>query len=190
GRCNRPRGRALIVPRGGPDEEPTGMSDDIVEMIHEDGLPGHESELEPKPAWQPLHPGAGRLDGKVAIVTGGDSGIGRAVAALFAREGADVAIVYLLEGDDAKETARIVEAEGRRALALRADIGSRKMCERVVADVIDTFGRLDILVNNAGEQHADKDIRDITDQQLERTFQTNVFGMFYMVQAALPHLGE
>jgi len=166
------------------------MSDDIAEMIHEDGLPGHESELEPKPEWRPRYRGAGRLEGKVALVTGGDSGIGRAVAALFAREGADVAIVYLLEGDDAEETVRIVEGEGRRALALRADIGSRKMCQRVVADVIEQLGRLDILVNNAGEQHSDADIRDITDEQLARTFQTNVYGMFYMVQAALPHLGE
>jgi NAD(P)-dependent dehydrogenase (short-subunit alcohol dehydrogenase family) len=166
------------------------MSDDIAEMIHEDGLPGHESELEPKPEWRPRYRGAGRLEGKVALVTGGDSGIGRAVAALFAREGADVAIVYLLEGDDAEETVRIVEGEGRRALALRADIGSRKMCQRVVADVIEQLGRLDILVNNAGEQHSDADIRDITDEQLARTFQTNVYGMFHMVQAALPHLGE
>ena len=166
------------------------MSTDIVEMVHEDGLPGHESALEPKPEWQPRYPGSGRLEGKVAIVTGGDSGIGRAVAALFAREGADVAIVYLTEGDDAAETKRIIEAEGRRALAIPADVGSRKMAERIVADVVGAFGRLDILVNNAGEQHPDKDIGDITEQQLQRTFQTNIFGMFYMVQAALPHLGE
>ncbi|GAA4811147.1 SDR family oxidoreductase [Sphingosinicella ginsenosidimutans] len=166
------------------------MSTNIVEMVHEDGLPGHESELEPKPEWQPRYPGSGRLEGKVAIVTGGDSGIGRAVAALFAREGADVAIVYLTEGDDAAETKRIIEAEGRRALAIPADVGSRKMAERIVADVVGAFGRLDILVNNAGEQHPDKDIGDITEQQLQRTFQTNIFGMFYMVQAALPHLGE
>ena len=167
------------------------MSDtDIVEMIHEDALPGHESTLEPKPEWQPRYPGSARLAGKVAIVTGGDSGIGRAVAALFAREGADVAIVYLTEGDDAAETKRIVEAEGRRALAITADIGSKKMCERVVAETVAAFGRLDILVNNAGEQHPDKDIRDITEQQLQRTFQTNIFGTFYMVQAALDHLGE
>ena len=166
------------------------MSTDIVEMVHEDGLPGHESALEPKPEWQPRYPGSGRLEGKVAIVTGGDSGIGRAVAALFAREGADVAIVYLTEGDDAAETKRIIEAEGRRARAIPADVGSRKMAERIVADVVGAFGRLDILVNNAGEQHPDKDIGDITEQQLQRTFQTNIFGMFYMVQAALPHLGE
>ena len=161
---------------------------DTVEMIHEDALPGHESELEPKPEWQPRYPGSGRLSGKVAIVTGADSGIGRAVAALYAREGADIAIVYLLEHDDAEETKRIVEAEGRRAITIAADVGSKKMCDRVVEQTVEAFGRLDVLVNNAGEQHPDKDIRDITEQQLQRTFQTNIFGMFYMVQAALPHL--
>jgi len=163
---------------------------DTVEMIHEDALPGHESTLDPKPEWQPRYPGSGRLAGKVAIVTGADSGIGRAVAALYAREGADVAIVYLLEHDDAAETKRIVEAEGRRAIAIAADVGSKAACEDAVAQTIDALGRLDILVNNAGEQHPDADIRDITEQQLQRTFQTNIFGMFYMVQAALPHLGE
>ncbi|MGK6318989.1 SDR family oxidoreductase [Sphingomonas sp. DT-204] len=161
---------------------------DTVEMIHEDALPGHESALEPKPDWQPRYPGSGRLQGQVAIVTGADSGIGRAVAALFAREGADIAIVYLCETEDALETKRIVESEGRRAITLTADVGSKKMCERVVAETIDAFGRLDVLVNNAGEQHPDQDITDITEEQLRRTFQTNIFGMFFMVQAALPHL--
>lgn len=159
-----------------------------VEMVHEDALPGHESQLEPKPEWRPRYPGSGRLAGKVAIVTGGDSGIGRAVCALFAREGADVAIVYLLEDDDADETRRIVEAEGRRALLCKADVGSRKMCDRVVADTIDAFGRIDILVNNAGEQHPDENIEDITEEQLRRTFQTNIFAMFFLTQAARPHL--
>lgn len=159
-----------------------------VEMVHEDALPGHESELEPKPEWRPRYPGSGRLAGKVAIVTGGDSGIGRAVCALFAREGADVAIVYLLEEDDAEETRRIVEAEGRRALLCKADVGSRKMCDRVVADTILAFGRIDILVNNAGEQHPDENIGDITEEQLRRTFQTNIFAMFFLTQAARPHL--
>lgn len=158
------------------------------EMIHEDPLPGHESGLEPKPEWQPRYPGSGRLQDKVAIITGADSGIGRAVAALFAREGADIAIVYLLEDDDAAETQRIVEAEGRRAITIKADVGSRKMCDRIVEQTIEAFGRLDILVNNAGEQHPDKEITDITEEQLRRTFQTNIFGMFFMVQAARPHL--
>jgi NAD(P)-dependent dehydrogenase (short-subunit alcohol dehydrogenase family) len=163
---------------------------DTEEMIHEDALPGHESELEPKPEWQPRYPGSGRLTNQVAMVTGADSGIGRAVAALFAREGADIAIVYLLEDDDAAETKRIVEAEGRRAITIRADVGSKKMCERAVEETIAAFGRLDVLVNNAGEQHPDKDIRDITEEQLRRTFQTNIFGMFFLVQAARPHLKE
>ncbi|AHE52443.1 SDR family oxidoreductase [Sphingomonas sanxanigenens] len=161
---------------------------DTDEMIHEDALPGHESRLEPKPEWQPRYPGSGRLAGKVAIVTGADSGIGRAVAALYAREGADIAIVYLLEDDDAAETKRIVESEGRKAITIRGDIGEKRFSETVVAKTIEAFGRIDILVNNAGEQHPDKDIRDITEEQLRRTFQTNIFGMFFLVQAARPHL--
>jgi NAD(P)-dependent dehydrogenase (short-subunit alcohol dehydrogenase family) len=163
---------------------------DTIEMIHEDALPGHESALERKPQWQPRYPGSGRLEGKVAIVTGADSGIGRAVAALYAREGADVAILYLCEHDDAEETARIVRDEGRRALTIAGDIGDKAFCESAVAQVIAEFGKLDVLVNNAGEQHPDKDITDITEAQLKRTFQTNIFGMFYMVQAASPHLKE
>ncbi|WP_031343197.1 glucose 1-dehydrogenase [Novosphingobium lindaniclasticum] len=158
------------------------------DMIHEDPLPGHESELEPKPEWQPRYLGSGRLQDKVAVVTGADSGIGRAVAALFAREGADVAIMYLLEDDDAAETKRIVEAEGRRAITIRADIRSPDACELAVRQTLETFGRIDVLINNAGEQHPDKDITDITEEQLRRTFQTNIFGMFFMTQAARPHL--
>ena len=165
------------------------MSDtETVPMIHEDALPGHESELEPKPEWQPRYPGSGRLKGKVAIITGADSGIGRAVAALYAREGANVAIAYLCEHDDAEETRRIVESEGAQAIVFAGDIGDKSVCDRLVAETIDAFGALDILVNNAGEQHPDKDIRDITEEQLKRTFQTNIFGMFFLVQAAIPHL--
>jgi NAD(P)-dependent dehydrogenase (short-subunit alcohol dehydrogenase family) len=157
-------------------------------MIHEDDLPGHESALEPKPEWQPRYPGSGRLQDKVAIITGADSGIGRAVAALFAREGAHVAILYLCEHDDAQETKRFVEAEGREALLISGDMGDPAFGESAVEKVMDRWGRIDILVNNAGEQHPDKDIRDITDEQLRRTFQSNVFGMFYLTQAARPHL--
>jgi NAD(P)-dependent dehydrogenase (short-subunit alcohol dehydrogenase family) len=159
-------------------------------MIHEDGLPGHESALTPKPDWEPRYPGSGRLAGKVAIVTGADSGIGRAVAALYAREGADVAIFYLCEHDDAEKTKSIVEGEGRRAILVPGDLGDKAFCEAAVQKVIDTFGRLDVLVNNAGEQHPDKDIRDISEEQLKRTFQTNIYSMFFMVQAALRHLKE
>lgn len=157
-------------------------------MIHEDGLPGHESALEPKPDWEPRYPGSGRLDGKVALITGADSGIGRAVAALFAREGADIAILYLCEHDDARKTQAIVEDEGREALTIAGDIGDKAFCATAVEQVIARFGRLDILVNNAGEQHPDEEIGDITEDQLRRTFQTNIFGMFFLTQAARPHL--
>lgn len=158
------------------------------EMIHEDGLPGHESRLDPKPDWEPIYRGSDRLKGKVAVITGADSGIGRAVAALFAREGANIAILYLCEHDDAAKTKAIVEAEGRSAITIAGDIGDAAFCSEAIRQVIGRFGRLDILVNNAGEQHPDKDIRDITEDQLRRTFQTNIFGMFFMTQAARPHL--
>ncbi|MHA3840269.1 SDR family oxidoreductase [Sphingomonas aestuarii] len=161
---------------------------ETVERIHEDQLPGHESRLDPKPEWQPRYPGSGRLKGKVAIITGADSGIGRAVAALYAREGADIAILYLCEHDDAEKTARIVRDEGTRALTIAGDIGDKAFCDDAVAKVIAEFGTLDIVVNNAGEQHPDQDIIDITEEQLKRTFQTNIFGMFFLVQAARPHL--
>jgi NAD(P)-dependent dehydrogenase (short-subunit alcohol dehydrogenase family) len=166
------------------------QSDVMEPMIHEDGLPGHESNLEPKPDWEPRYKGSDRLKGKVALITGADSGIGRGVAALFAREGADIAILYLCEHDDAAKTKQIVEKEGRRAITIAGDIGDKKFCEDAVRQVVDQLGGLDILVNNAGEQHYDKDIRDITEDQLKRTFQTNLFGMFYLTQAAVPHLKE
>jgi NAD(P)-dependent dehydrogenase (short-subunit alcohol dehydrogenase family) len=139
------------------------MSDLFEPMIHEDALPGHESELKPKPDWEPRYPGSNRLKGKVALITGADSGIGRAVAALFAREGADVAILYLCEHDDAKKTQAIVKKEGRKAITIAGDIGDKSFCDRAVAQTVQQLGRLDILVNNAGEQHPDKDIRDITE---------------------------
>jgi NAD(P)-dependent dehydrogenase (short-subunit alcohol dehydrogenase family) len=157
-------------------------------MIHEDALPGSEAKLEPTPEWEPRYPGSGRLKDKVAIVTGADSGIGRAVVALYAREGADVAIFYLCEHEDAEKTKKIVEEEGRRAILVPGDLGDPEFAKAAVQKVADTFGRIDILVNNAGEQHADKDVRDISDEQLRRTFQTNIFAFFYLVQAALPHL--
>jgi len=166
------------------------MPEVLEPMIHEDALPGHESKLEPKPDWEPRYKGSDRLKDKVALITGADSGIGRATAALFAREGADIAIVYLCEHDDAEFTREIVEKEGRKAIAIAGDIGDKAFCERAVRQTVDQLGKLDILVNNAGEQHPDKDIRDISEQQLRRTFQTNVFGMFFMTQAAEPHLKE
>ncbi len=165
------------------------MGDTPVEpMIHEDALPGAEHKLEPKPDWEPRYPGSGRINDRVAIVTGADSGIGRAVAALFAREGADIAIFYLCEHEDAEKTKAIVEAEGRRAILVPGDLGDPEFVKKAVQKVVDTFGRIDLLVNNAGEQHPDEDIRDITDEQLRRTFQTNIFSMFYLVQAARAHL--
>jgi len=165
------------------------MSDtETIGMVHEDALPGHESELEPRPDWVPLYPGSGRLKDKVALITGADSGIGRAVAALFAREGADIAILYLCEHEDAAKTKKIVEAEGRNAIIISGDVGDCGFCLDAVEQVIDRFGRLDLLINNAGEQHWDEDITDISEKQLKRTFQTNIFSMFFLVQAARPHL--
>ena len=156
--------------------------------VHEDGLPGTEAGLAPKPEWQPRYRGSGRLAGKVAIVTGADSGIGRAVAVLFAREGAKVAIAYLCEGEDARKTRELCEAEGSEALTFAGDLGDPEVAHALIDVVIGDWGQLDILVNNAGEQHPDKDIRDITAHQLQRTFQTNIFSMFYLTQAARPHL--
>jgi NAD(P)-dependent dehydrogenase (short-subunit alcohol dehydrogenase family) len=150
--------------------------------------PGRETEMHPRPDYAPRFPGSGRLEDKVAIVTGGDSGIGRAVAVLFAREGADVAILYLDEGEDARETVRLVEAEGRKCLAIAGDVGDPSFANRAVDQVLDRFGRLDVLVNNAAEQHPQKEIVDISPEQLEKTFRTNIFGYFFVTQAALPHL--
>lgn len=147
-----------------------------------------EADLDRAPRWEPRYAGSGRLKDKVAIVTGGDSGIGRAVSALFAREGADVAIVYKSNKADAEETAAIVGAEGRTAILVKADIGKTNAGKAIVDKVMSKLKRIDVLVNNAGEQHPADDIRDITPDQLQRTFATNIFGMFYLVQAALPHL--
>lgn len=160
----------------------------IEPKIDEDALPGHESKLTRKPDWAPRYPGSGRLEGKVAIVTGGDSGIGRATAVLYAREGANVALAYLSEHDDAALTRQLCEAEGAEVLTSAGDLGDPRHCDGLVKAVIGRWGRLDIVINNAGEQHPDKDIRDITADQLQRTFQTNIFSMFYLVQAARPHL--
>ena len=160
----------------------------VEETSEEPRMPGHESALDRQPQWQPRYPGSGRLAGKVAIVTGGDSGIGRAIAVLFAREGAKVAIAYLEEHDDARITREACEAEGAEVLLSAGDLGDPDHCRGLVDAVIGKWGRLDVLVNNAGEQHPDEDVTDITAEQLQRTFQTNIFSMFYLVQAARPHL--
>ncbi len=157
---------------------------------HQDHQPGRETEMHPKPDYMPKFPGNGRLKDKVAIITGGDSGIGRACAVLFAREGAEVAIVYLEETEDAKITADAIKAEGKEALLIRGDVGDKTFCDNVVGKVVEQFGKLDVLVNNAAEQHVQQDLTDITPEQLAKTFETNLYGYFYMTQAALPHLSE
>ncbi|MCG2584475.1 SDR family oxidoreductase [Massilia sp. TS11] len=152
--------------------------------------PGHETELERKPQFLAHgYRGSGKLEGKVALITGGDSGIGRAVAVLFAREGADVAIVYLSEHDDAAITTQYVEAEGRRCIAIAGDVQDPDFCRQAVQQVLQGLGRLDILVNNAAFQQQAAQLEDIPDDQLERTFRTNILGYLYMARAALPHLG-
>ncbi len=169
--------------------DPQHVDTAFVEQTSEEPrMPGHESALDRKPQWQPRYPGSGRLAGKVAIVTGGDSGIGRATAVLFAREGAKVAIAYLEEHDDARITRDACEAEGAEVLLSAGDLGDPDHCRGLVDAVIEKWGRLDVLVNNAGEQHPDEDVTEITAEQLQRTFQTNIFSMFYLVQAARPHL--
>jgi NAD(P)-dependent dehydrogenase (short-subunit alcohol dehydrogenase family) len=154
----------------------------------QDRQPGHETEMHPKPNYEPRYPGSGRLEGKVALVTGGDSGIGRAVSVLFAREGASIAIVYLEEDEDADETKALVEREGSKCLLIRGDVGSSKFCEKAVQRTMKQFARLDVLINNAAEQHEQEDAEEISEKQLERTFRTNLFGYYFMTQAALPHL--
>jgi NAD(P)-dependent dehydrogenase (short-subunit alcohol dehydrogenase family) len=151
--------------------------------------PGRETKMKPAPQFENKDfKGSGRLKGRVALVTGGDSGIGRAVALAFAREGADVAIVYLEEESDARFTAALVEKKGRRCLAIPCDIARKAKCEKAVATVIRKLGRLDILVNNAAEQHPQPSITDITEEQLVKTFRTNIFSMFFLTAAALPSL--
>lgn len=157
----------------------------------QDHRPGRESEMDPQPESEGRpRRGSGKLQGKVAVITGGDSGIGRAVAIAFAREGADVAIVYLNEHDDAAETRKRVEAEGRRCLTIGGDIGEESFCRDAVRQAVEAFGHLEILVNNAAEQHPQDSIEEISAEQLERTFRTNIFGQFFMTKAVLPHLKE
>lgn len=153
--------------------------------------PGKTEDVHPKPKdMMEGYVGGNKLMDKVAIVTGGDSGIGRAISVAFAKEGADVVISYFNEDEDAEDTKKAVERAGRRALLVKGDIGSETLCQALVADAIQTFGKVDIVVNNAGEQHPKESIEEITENQLERTFRTNIFSMFFVVKAALPHLKE
>jgi len=151
--------------------------------------PGLQGHMHPRPQTRkPQYKPADKLSGKVAIITGGDSGIGRAVATMFAAEGADVAIVYLNEHEDAKETQRLVKKEGRKCLLIPGDAGDEQFCRDAVEQAVKELGRLDILVNNAAEQHPQPDLTKISAYQLERTFRTNIFSYFFMAKSALPHL--
>ncbi|OKO96159.1 SDR family oxidoreductase [Geobacillus proteiniphilus] len=156
---------------------------------HQTRQPGLQTEMNPQPVTiKDTYKGSGKLENRVAIISGGDSGIGRAVAVHFAKEGADVAILYLNEHEDAKETKRLVEQEGKRCLAIAGDIGDEAFCKEAVKQTIEAFGKLDIVVNNAAEQHPQPNFLNITAAQLEKTFRTNVFGYFFLTKAALPHL--
>ncbi|MBA2665922.1 MAG: SDR family oxidoreductase [Trueperaceae bacterium] len=159
---------------------------------HQERQPGIEGEMTPRPSYMGLaYAGSGKLGGKVALITGGDSGIGRSVAVHFAREGAEaIAIVYLDEHDDARETKEKVEAEGARCLLVPGDLQEAQFCAHAVQACVEAFGRIDVLVNNAAVQYDQKRLADIDDDQLERTFRTNVFSMFYVTRAALEHMSE
>lgn len=158
---------------------------------HQERQPGLRSEMEPKPLTDALwYRGSGKLEDKVAIITGADSGIGRSVAILFAREGADIAILYYDEHDDAEATKERVEKEGRRCLLISGDVGEEFFCRESVKKTVATYGKLDILVNNSAEQHPQPQLEDISAEQLEKTFRTNIFSMFYTTKAALAFLPE
>lgn len=150
--------------------------------------PGRESEMHPRPRYEPRFRGSGRLEDRIALIAGGDSGIGRAVAIHMAREGADIAIVYLNEHEDATETVRLVEAEGRRGIAIAGDIAGEDFCRAAVERTVEELGRLDVLVNNAAEQHVVKEPLEIDAAQLDRTFKSNVIGYFFMTKMALRHM--
>lgn len=151
--------------------------------------PGKQHKMQQLPQTDnPAHKGSGKLENRVAIITGGDSGIGRATAVAFAKEGADIVIAYLEEHKDAKTTQNMVEAHGRRCITIAGDVGSETHCQAIVRQTLKAFGRLDIVINNAGEQHPQSELEKITAKQLENTFQTNIFGVFFLTKAALPHL--
>jgi NAD(P)-dependent dehydrogenase (short-subunit alcohol dehydrogenase family) len=156
---------------------------------HQRQQPGREHRMKPRPrAKDEKHRGSGKLQNKVAIITGGDSGIGRAVAIAFAKEGADISVVYLEEKKDANETKRLVEKHGSKCLLIEGDVGEEDFCRKAVEQTVKELSKLDILVNNAAEQHSQESIEQITEKQLERTFRTNIFSFFFMAKAAMKHL--
>jgi NAD(P)-dependent dehydrogenase (short-subunit alcohol dehydrogenase family) len=152
--------------------------------------PGHQDKMQPRPETHSEYPGSGRLKNKIALISGGDSGIGRAVAVLFAKEGADIAIAYLNEHRDARETMRLVQNEGRECIILAGDLSQQKNCQSAVQKTIKKFGRIDVLVNNAALHWEASKLEDITPDQLTRTFANNFFSCFWVTQAALPHIPE
>jgi NAD(P)-dependent dehydrogenase (short-subunit alcohol dehydrogenase family) len=158
---------------------------------HQDRQPGIEAQMDPQPLWEdPEYRGSGKLRDKVAIITGGDSGIGRAVAIAFAKEGADVALVYLDEHQDAEKTRRLVAEKGRRCIAIAGDVGTPEFCKQAVQRTTDELGRVDILVNNAAQQYITGGLQEIAPEQIEKVFRTNIFGYFFMAQAAVPHIPQ
>lgn len=158
---------------------------------HQDQQPGIQTEMNPMPKdVDPAYKGSEKLKGKVAMITGGDSGIGRSVAIYYAKEGADIVVVYLNEHDDAQKTKELVEAEGVKCLLLAGDVGDESFCKTIVEKTVSEFGKVNILVNNAAEQHPQQSLLDITAEQLEKTFRTNIFSMFYLTKATLPHLEQ
>ncbi len=171
--------------QAGPTEHPSELPAQHLQK------PGLEADMQLAPQFlAPHYRGSGKLKGMVALITGGDSGIGRSVAVLYAREGADVAIVYLSSHEDAEETKRHVEKEGRRCLLIPGDVKDSKFCRQAVEQTVEAFEQLDVLVNNAAFQLHAHDLADITDERLEETFRTNIFGYIYMARAALPHLKQ
>ncbi|SDL98872.1 SDR family oxidoreductase [Sediminibacillus halophilus] len=167
------------------------MADELQPKQHQDRQPGLEHEMDPLPNYvDPDYKGSGKLQGKKAIITGGDSGIGRSVSLYYAKEGADVAIIYLDEEEDAQKTKELVEQEGQRCLLLPGDVSNAEFCSSAVQKTVEIFGGVDILVNNAGVQYPQSEFLDITNEQMEKTFQTNFFPFFYMAKAAVPHMQE
>jgi NAD(P)-dependent dehydrogenase (short-subunit alcohol dehydrogenase family) len=167
-----------------------GKHESSLPRQHQEHQPGREWKMEPGPDYMPRYAGSGKLQGKVAVITGGDSGIGRATAILFAREGAEIAILFLEETEDARKTQAMVEDEGVACLAIPGDLGDKAHCESSVERIVERFGRIDVLVNNCAEQHDVDAPEEISQEQLERTFRSNIFSHFYMTQACLPHMAE